>query len=133
MVLFGDFNHKADNAFQHYKRFYPPWTFLGVSRTTTDMFLLRSNVPGLQPPLLEEFSNDSTFATSDHRLMALRLRVPFNSTRLTVSIPKAKDRLNEMEKLLKQTRDPREFFGNLTSPKTELFRCPIHPSGLPRK
>ena len=104
VVVFGDFNHKADSAFQGYKRNFPQWTFQGRTRTVTDMFLTKSNATNSETPTLEEYSDNATFASADHRLLALRLRIPVNSMRMKVTLPKVTERLKEMENILLQTR-----------------------------
>ena len=129
IIIFGDFNHRADSAFTGYTRNFPSWTCQGRSRTVTDMFLTRTTFHSGIAPTLEDYSDNSTFANSDHRLMGLRTRIPVNSMRIKVLIPKVTERLKEMENILAHSREPDVFFKNLRvlEPKIEYFKAPIPP------
>ena len=110
IIIFGDFNHRADSAFMGYTRSFPNWTCEGRSRTVTDMFLTRTSFPGGISPNLEDYSDNATFANSDHRLLGLRTRIPTNPMRMKVSIPKVSARLQEMEDALYSRKTRRPFF-----------------------
>ena len=56
------------------------------------MFLIRNNSDEGIRAKLGEYSDDSCFSSSDHRLLAARLDIPYDSARIKYIIPSRKAR-----------------------------------------
>ena len=81
--IFGDFNHFLKKQFSNYTKKFPNWTYRNYrgNTTITDMFLTRNNSNEEPKSWLEDYSNNSCFGSSDHRLLTLKIDVPKSSSR----------------------------------------------------
>ena len=72
-------------------------------------------------PQLEEYSDNTTFSTSDHRLLALWVKIKTNSMRTKITLPNMKKRIKEIEDLLETYNNAVEFFENLSTSKERSY------------
>ena len=134
IVVYGDFNRKLGNRFPDFTRLTLDWTYQKDGnqniRTVTDFFMYKNNANKCLRANLEENSNRTTFASSDHRLMALRVDIPIQTERKKYKIPTKLTRGKYIDNILKNTNDPKKFFGIIDSEqttKTVTFKVPIVP------